>query len=495
MKCLSRRAIIWLCVAVSYGAIAASVSRAGEPEGLAVKLTALAEAAGVAPESLAFAFAEPNSGAVFGHRLNEPQKPASVQKILTCAGALSHLGPDFVLTTELFGEGEIHAGVLDGDLVVVGRGSPNSPEGEQDPFGIFQRWSANLKSRGITAVRGRIRADDSYLAGAARHEDWPVEQHSEWYCAPSGSLNVNDNCLLVRIVAKAERIDVELEPSVSPFRVVKKLVAVKDPKQHVFSVERSRLSPEIVVSGRFLAGGGTREHWIAIDAPTEFFVAALRWVLAKHGIEVRDEALEPKLASARVLFDRHSIALAPVLARVLKDSQNLYADCLLRIVGRERGGDGSFASGADALESLLATTALKSVGTAGLSVRDGSGLSHSNRVTPAQLVAVLDFAQREPWAKELRAALAVGGVDGTLRKRFANSALSGVVVAKTGHLNGVTTLAGYLDTSRGAVSFAFLYTGPSAKLRAAESWQQRALEELLSHYGPKPAAPPSERQL
>ncbi|MGE3165100.1 MAG: D-alanyl-D-alanine carboxypeptidase/D-alanyl-D-alanine-endopeptidase [Planctomycetota bacterium] len=451
-----------------------------ESRELTARLLTLGSARKLEPAQLAFSIVGPDGTVIAEHRSEEPEPPASNVKLLTAVAALDLLGPDFEVSTELWRTGLVRNGVLEGDLIVRGRGDP-SISGRfhrGDIFGPLRPWVAVLGELGIERVSGRLLCDDRYFSGPSVHADWPSEQLDRWYCAPSGALNLNDNCVDVHIAPRvgAQEVRVWLEPSCARFEIVNQLRSVVQRKQHVYSVERATGSWRIDLRGGFLASGTERTEWVAVPDPTDWFGCALQTFLESEGIGFGGGVgrLEDAAAVAdAVLVASTQASVASMLPSMLKRSLNLYADCLLRIVGKERGAGGSFEQGADCVRSHLVRLG---IAREGVVVRDGSGLSAKNRASAATLVRALRHARATPWFPVLRDALAVAGADGTLRSRFASSPVAGKVLAKTGHIDGVSTLAGYLTTGGGDVTFAFLFRGPVARTAAARNWQEEAIE-------------------
>ena len=170
----------------------------------------------------------------------------------------------------------------------------------------------------------------------------------------------------------------------------------------------------------------------------------------------------PRPAAARTVAVSSSAPLSAVVSRVLKGSDNFAAELLLKELGRTVRADGSSAGGVAAARQVLGAVGVPVGATA-----DGSGLSSLDRQTPTGQVTLLKAARRSPVAASFRAALPVGCVDGTLRRRFCGTAAAGRVQAKTGTLSGVRTLAGYTTTAGGRqVRFAFQLSGVSDPARA-----------------------------
>lgn len=468
-------------VALLLGALRGQVV-ALEPTQLTGQLTVLGQEQKLEANGLSFLVVGPDGTELASYRKSEAAAPASNLKLLTAIGVLDQLGPAFEISTELYRTGAIDSGALAGDLVVRGHGDP-SLSGRfhrNDVFGPVRPWVAVLKELGVTRVLGRVLCDDRYFSGPSTHPDWPRDQMARWYCAPSGAINLNDNCVDVHLEPRvgAREIRVWLVPPSPRFEVVSQLRSVTQRQQHVYSVERPAQSWRIEVRGGFLESGSERTEWVTVPDPTEWFGSAFVTFLESEGIEVvggwsrvsDDADLSDALPVAS-----NVVCVASLLPPLLKRSLNLYADCLLRIVGKERGGAGSFEVGAASVRAHLIRVG---IGDEGLVVRDGSGLSAGNRASAQTLVTALRYAQSRPWFTLFRDSLAIAGVDGTLRTRFGDGPLNRQVFAKTGHIQGVSTLAGYLKTDLGDVAFAFLYQGSAAKTGAARDWQEACVEEV-----------------
>lgn len=440
----------------------------------------IAEKHGVPLDSIAAVLVFPD-GTRWSHRGSAPMAPASNMKLVTAAAALDLLGPEFRFETDLWRTGTIRRGVLEGDLIVVGRGDPgiSGRYSDGDPFGEVRRWSGLLQELGIERVAGRVRADDTYFEGPVRLEEWPRNQLHRWYCAPSGALNLNDNCVDVHIepAADRQRIDVRLVPAIARFEVRNDIVPVRDVKRHLYRVDRAPGSWELVLQGRFLASGEERVEWITFPEPTEAFLAALQGMLAEAEIAVDGEASD---SGRRVLVGRVVHTLSEHVPVLLKRSQNLYGDCFLKTIGKERGEGGSFASGAARVREWLAASIEDD---SGVVIRDGSGLSQRNRLTAEALVALIGVAERKPWREHFFSGLAVAGRDGTLARRFRNSAVRDAVRAKTGHIAGVSALSGVLAIDAGECRFALLYHGRPAGVAKAERWMRGVLEAAAGGSG------------
>ncbi|MCA8961467.1 MAG: D-alanyl-D-alanine carboxypeptidase/D-alanyl-D-alanine-endopeptidase [Planctomycetes bacterium] len=432
-----------------------------------------AERLGLDPATYAFFVMLPD-GQTFGHRAGEPMKPASSLKLVTAAVALDTLGSEAMIESDLRRTGRIRGGVLSGDLIVVGRGDPQRASADADPLVTLNRWIEILEGLCVERIDGDLVGDDTFLGGPGRREEWPADQLHRWYCAPSGALNLNDNCVDVEIGPDGSgNIGVQLFPKIRQFTVINELVPVSSADRHVYSIDRKPGTWEIRLTGRFLATRKPAVEWVTVEDPTLAYIDAFAGLLASRGIQITGRVRRGVAPENSLLVDRVGRSVASLVPRMLLRSSNLYADCLLRHTDRCAGGDGSFESAAITGERTLRGR----FGWKGpVVLRDGSGLSHDNRVNARDMVVLLDECRRKPWGALIVDALPEAGRSGTLIRRFRRAEVP--VRAKTGHVNGVTTLCGFLDTPRGEVVFALLYQGPQGKRSAADQWQESFLDDL-----------------
>ncbi len=390
----------------------------------------------------------------FEHQPDLPLKPASVQKLFTTAAALERFGPGFRFETRLLLRGD--------ELWVIGAGDPalGDPRlGERDGRDLeklYDAWAQALRDRGVSRV-SRIVLDDSIFDRQHRHPDWPDDQADRWYQAPPGGLNVNDNCLDITVVRSKEGAELRLQPDLPPEQVVR-----KNDRNGKLVVERNG-------EGGFVVSGSLRNGAldpVATDDPTAFFGHALRRALEKRRIAAgpaERRKLSAQELSAATPLATFSTPLPDVLWRCNTHSQNLFAECLVKALaaygpdGRPTGTPGSWAGGAQVAVETLRRVGVD-LGTALL--RDGSGLSHTNRVTARQVAGLLATMHRRPQAEVFRASLAAAGEPGSMKNRYGDPALRGRLRGKTGSIANVSTLAGYATRDDGTVlAFAVLVNG------------------------------------
>ncbi len=397
----------------------------------------------------------------FARDADVPLKPASVLKLFVTAAALDRLGASFQFETVVAVEGD--------ELWVIGGGDPGVGDERiarrrgETPLAVFDRWAAALKARGVRRV-GKIVLDDSIFDRQWTHPDWDPQQHEAWYQAPVGGLNLNDNCLDVSVRVAGGQVQWEAVPPLPPEFITSRLVVAE---RTTAKVSRGLGSDIFTLSGGVAGRAALRP--VSAGEPTIFFGHALRQALAERGVEVAGpvvrRTIRPEHLAAASIVDRHTTSLEEVLWRCNTFSQNLFAECLVKSLaayepdGSRSGTPGSWTAGTRVVRETLRR---RGVDVSGAEIRDGSGLSHENRVTAAQVAALLTMMESHPHAGLWQASLAEPGRDGTMRRRFAEAALEGRVRAKTGTIRGVSTLAGYVDRSDGTrLAFALLINGPA----------------------------------
>jgi D-alanyl-D-alanine carboxypeptidase/D-alanyl-D-alanine-endopeptidase (penicillin-binding protein 4) len=377
---------------------------------------------------------DPTSGdTLYSHNAGKLFMPASNQKILTGSTALVQLGPDFRFTTRFATNGDVRNGVLNGDLVVIGRGDPSFSDAMRGDYRLaFDAMADSLNALGIHHVGGGLRRagnafpDDQYGFG------WEFDDADEPYGAGIDELYVNEG------FTKAKRRNAKGDSVLTD-------VAIRDhPTVFLNTLHDAMLRKNVTGAG--------------------FIDTTL----------LADEKLT-------TLFTLKSPPLSEILKALEKPSQNQIAEIFFKTLGLEKTGVGIADSGRVVVERQLAAWGAEKDGFA---VRDGSGLSRHDYVSPETIVRVLTIMRTRPEFPFLYDALPIAGVDGTIASRMKNTAAQGNVHAKTGTVDKARSLSGYVTTADGkTLVFSFLCNNFTVSNRAVE----RVQDVILAHLAASPS--------
>ena len=413
--------------------------------------------------------------------------PASNQKLITGAVALARLGADHRWYTTLLARGPIRNGVLLGDLVVRGEGDPSiSSHMRGDAMAPLRELADSLRARGITRIRGRVTAAPSPFTDSALGAGWEWEDLDEPYGAGVDALYFNEGFtkILVRAGARAgDAVRASTRPSASHPPLLVRATTVARPQPGADSAQRARLTvgydssrTGVLVAGT-IAAGDTAVLELALRDHPGAFVAALREALRSRGIAV-EEARSDTAAALDSLVAMRSPPLRDVLPAFEKPSQNQIGELLFKSVALAVTGVGRADSAQRVVSAQLVAWGAEPDGFA---VRDGSGLSRHNFVSPRTLVKVLDAMRRHPDFRVFYDALPVAGVDGTLDARLRGTPAAGNVRAKTGYVDKARSLSGYVTAGDGRVLiFSLLCNNYSVPTRAVEHAQDALVIRLAT---------------
>ena len=335
---------------------------------------------------------------------------------------------------------------------------------------------------GITRVSGDIILNAALFDSVGRNPEWPEGQEARWYQAPTSALSYNDNVVLVSIRpgGKPGRpATVSIEPQAGLLRPVSWARTVGRGRVRL-AVQRAVGSGDVTVSGSVPSRAVWWSTPIAIDDPPSFFGGALRVRLKNAGIPVLGQVvMQPTAPDASwILVAETESGILPTIAVTNKRSQGFYAEQVFKTLGAVKKGLGTWANALEAEKEFLAAVGLDP---SKYEFHDGSGLSPRNRVASADVVQFLRTMNAQPYGEQWKASLAVSGdPDGTLRHRLRDSLMAGRVVAKTGSIRGVSTLAGYVTASSGKTyAFAILLNGANVWDPNGHSYQDRVLRALV----------------
>jgi serine-type D-Ala-D-Ala carboxypeptidase/endopeptidase (penicillin-binding protein 4) len=395
---------------------------------------------------------------VYEKNANQFFVPASNMKLVTALGAIETLGLDYRFRTTIATDAEIRDGTLEGDLLILGGADPTlgariaSWDVERldrgDPLAVLKGWAEELKRQGIRRIKGDVVGDSSIFGEPSLGNGWSWDDLAWGYAAPVTGLPFNENLAVVHLEEDEAGVPprVRVEPPIAPLRVINLLRPTNHPEQG--PIRAVRASQGITVLRGRKQQSQPRLLTLSIDHPA-YFAQMFKETLEAAGIKIEGEARIrserlPGTQEMKELVVYESPDLRWIIRVLLKVSQNLYAETLLRMLSPAVAGKTS-EEGIGYLEGLLERSG---VPLDGVVIADGSGLSRYNLLTPQTVVDILQYIYGRPYRDDFMGSLPVGALDGTLRYRMIGS--SGAATrAKTGSLANVRALSGYIRRSDG----------------------------------------------
>ena len=431
--------------------------------------------------------------------------PASNMKVVTLAGAAQTLGWDARLTTTLETSAPVEAGVLRGDLVVRGGGDPTINSRNGRAAAVFAEWLAALEAAGIREIDGRIVGDDQAFDDEGIGGGWAWDYLQYAYAAPVGALQYNEDVAELTVTPAAavgEPAVVRLAAG-SGLTVWNRAVTGPADQPETIDYRRHLDRPVLEITGRVplpaeatpvATPSRTVVRQVAVVNPTVFFAQAFKDALIAKGIRVVGDAvdlddLEHAAGGAvsgerRIIVRTESVPLRDIAAVLMKVSQNLYAETLLKAVGAQAGGTvGTTAAGRAA---VLASLRSWQIDDRGLVMADGSGLSRYNYVTAELLVRILERMYADPQHREpFLASLPVAGKEGTVSARMQRTRAAGNARIKTGSISNVRSLSGYVRTRDGETLVFSILANDFVIPAATVNWIADLAVEVLANFSRK----------
>ena len=372
-------------------------------------------------------------------------------KLLTTAAALHQLGSEFRIRTSVYVSPAVPPNVASAgasSLRVVGRGDPTLTDVH------LRELAQQLKRQGVRNVQQLV-VDDGYFQGDAVNLSWQWEDLQADYGTSVNSLILNQNAVEVTLSpqkpGQALRVSWADAIAARQWRIENDSVTAEAAAPASVTVTGVLGQPVLRIKGQLAVDAEPESFGLAILDPAEYFLQHFRSVLATEGISVARASVVSKdgTAGERELAAVESPPLSVLLVEINQESNNLYAEALLRSlkasVKRSLSAGANSDSADIGLNEMKATLTALGVNPESYVLADGSGLSRKNLVSPEAIAQTLKFMAQTPQASVYRASLPTAGVTGTLQHRFLNTTAQGNLQAKTGTLSGVSALSGYLD--------------------------------------------------
>jgi D-alanyl-D-alanine carboxypeptidase/D-alanyl-D-alanine-endopeptidase (penicillin-binding protein 4) len=406
---------------------------------------------------------------LFEHDAGRLFSPASNSKLYTMAMVLDRLGPDYRIKTSLYAHAKPDEhGVIQGDLIVYGRGDPtiNEKLHSNDIYKALEPLVAVLTNAGVKEISGDLIGDDSYFNSPPFGSSWDWGDFQEYYGAEISALTINDNTLQL-MLKPGEKVGdsakLSFDPETSYVTVSNRTHTIANGGRRRIEQYRPVGENVVYLYGEVPLGDPGSSEDVTMHNPAGLFIELFRNALTKHGIKVsgnlrtinwQDREVAPFKANEWVeLGAMESLPVRDIIREVQKPSQNLYTDLMLQHVGagtmnirQMRPLETAEDAGLRELNKFLATAGVKRDETI---FDEGSGLSRNNLTTPNATVALLKFMRHHKDAEIYINALPIAGVDGTLRRRMKGTPAANNLRGKTGTLRWAHSLSGYVTTAAG----------------------------------------------
>jgi D-alanyl-D-alanine carboxypeptidase/D-alanyl-D-alanine-endopeptidase (penicillin-binding protein 4) len=377
--------------------------------------------------------------------------PASTQKVITALAALLQLGPDYRFTTTLESRGEVRDGVLEGDLIARFGGDPSFKR--QD----LRNMVAALKRAGVEKIKGNVLIDTSIFASHDKAPGWPWNDMTQCFSAPPSAAIVDRNCFSVSLYSapKANDLAYVRVASFYPITVLSQVRTLPRGSSEAQYCELDVVPGDLnryVLTGCLTQRADPLPLAFAIQDGAGYAGAILKQELTTAGITYDGSLMRQTQQNepGTVIASKQSPPLHDLLRIMLKKSDNMIADTVFRTIGHNfYNVPGTWRAGADAVRQILRTKAGVDLGNS--LVVDGSGLSRHNLISPATMMQVLQYIAQNDSQLNFITMLPLAGHDGSLQYRAGLHAagVDGKVSAKTGSLQGVYNLAGFITTASG----------------------------------------------
>lgn len=392
----------------------------------------------------------------------QAMNPASTMKLLTTYAGLDILGPAYIWKTEAYLDGELKDGMLQGNLILKGYGDPK--------FTIeqFWLWLRELRARGLREISGDLVLDRSFFDlpahDPAAFDNDPVRA----YNVGPDALLLNFNTLRLRYLPDGDTLKIISEPPLDGVKLDNQIAPHASKEDCNNWDDAIRVQPEgdsVILQGDYPAGCGEREQNLSVMPHPRYVEAVFRALWQELGGTLRGKLREGTVPVSASLFATHNSApLSELIRDINKFSNNVMARQLFLTLGATDDTSSTLAAGgvekrvqkpatftnlARSSQAVHDWLQKQHLDFPELVLENGAGLSRMERISPHSMALLLQSAANHPFSAELRASLPILGVDGSVKKRLKESRAASHAHLKTGTLEGVKTIAGYVRTNSG----------------------------------------------
>ena len=400
--------------------------------------------------------------------------PASTMKVLTTFAGLELLGPAYTWKTEAYLDGTLKNGVLQGNLILKGYGDPKFTVDQ------FWLWLHELRGRGLREIHGDLIFDRSFFElpayDAAEFDNDPVRA----YNVGPDALLINFNTLRLRYLPDGNTLKVFTEPGLEELKLDNQLTPLPSSNCDKWddTLHIQARGDSVILQGGYPSDCGEREQNLSVMPHTRFVATVFSALWQEMGGTLTGKSRDGVLSANAKLFSvHHSEPLSNIIRDINKFSNNVMARQLFLTLGAQEKNTASIPN---STQTMLAWLHSKQLDFPELVLENGAGLSRKERISAQHLGQLLEHAANAPLGAEFVASLPILGVDGSVKKRLKTSPAANYAHLKTGTLDGVKTIAGYVKSQHGNNwVVVFLINHPNA--RAGQEAQDKLLEWVHQH--------------
>ena len=403
--------------------------------------------------------------------------PASVIKVLTTYAAITKLGFNWRWSTKYIHTGKLRRGTLYGDLLIKGYGDPTLKTT------ALKSIVSHIKKRGIKQINGNIVIDRSYFSvGNKNNSGFDNNRYSAYNAMPDAMM-FNERISTVNINPKKNLVYKRLKDD--SYKLNNRLKRVNRPCRGKYSypslsINHRNHTTVMTIGGTISKRCGARSVSKVITKPYKSFYYALKDLLNRSGVRVKGRLKLAKIPSnAKLIYTHRSKKLEKIVSKTAKKSNNLYARHLLLLLGaKQYGAPATLAKGSKAVKRVLSN--IGALPSAPLKIDNGCGLSRSAKLNAKVLARVCDSAYRR-YGKRWMNTLSIAGVDGTINRRFRGTVAKGRAWMKTGTLNRVKNITGYVKSKSGKLYTVVILVNTNKPRWKASQLQNQIIKWLVRY--------------
>jgi len=419
--------------------------------------------------------------------------PASVNKLFITAASLELLGSSYAYQTDLYLSGDLALdGRFIGDLIIKGSGDPTLSEiFHEDPTVIFDDWIQQLKLLGIKSIVGNIIGDDSFFDSDYYAVGWDYMDLKKPFAAQVNALSIFENKVEISIIPPDKpggKPEYYMFPENTYLEVYNYLQTAQPHEKSIVTVLSEPNSNLVELYGNIYNEDkmDIKQEDISVSNPTLFFLELLRARLEEFEIALDGELVDYNELDQEIDYSTAtrvpgwiSPPIKEIIKEVNKSSNNLIAEMLLKTIAKEKTGVGSYSNGTNQLAEYLIS---KGINPSMILLKDGSGLSRNNLVSPYVVSKLLTSIYKSKSRDHFMTSLAKPGEKGTLHNRLLGSDAERKVFAKTGSMNNVSTLAGYIKTKNNkTLAFSILVNNFTVPISVVRSIQDLLVMRMVNY--------------